>query len=779
MNNILSQAPEQLSPTWSSWSDMVKDIALAAIEAETIPEALRKTLDLVCVHTGWPLGHVYYRSSSSKTGLLSTSIWSADESERWECFKRATETSEPSIEEGLPGAVFAAQKPVYYNDLPHTDFVQIESAQECGIQAAVAFPVIAGDEIVAILEFLSEKPINEDGTLNAALSKIGANLGRVVARQRAEAEIRASHQQLATAQRIAQMGSWEWDIRSDAVLWSDELFRIYGLDPQILSVTYEAYQERIHPDDREKVERVIQEALQTRNEFELEHRILRPDHEIRIVRGHGRVILDPSGKPVRMIGVSQDITEQKRMEERLLASYELIRKTVMAAPFILWAIDRDGLVILLEGRGLSTFGVQPHDIVGKSIYKLIGTRPEILAQIQRAQAGEDVVADINSENELFESRYSPIRDDAGEVIGVIGLLIDIKDRTRIEAALRASEARFRAIFEGSAVGIAMVDLDRRFLTTNPAFQNMLGYSAVALWGKNLSEVIHPVDDSRNSTPIQSVLQGEKDLSQVKMRFLRNDGNVIWVNTTLSLTRKDDGSPWFAILMVEDISLRVQMEAELVEVQRRLVVGREHERLYLAQELHDDPLQELYGLMYRLDEFKVYLEDDQSLAELQEAQITVNRIINTLRGISRELRPPTLAPFGLEGAIRELCDRIQEDHPEIKLHLDLMRDGQRLSEEVRLTLYRILQQALTNVIRHSKANNVYVRFKFDQGSDILEIEDDGIGFEVPPRWVPFVREGHLGLAGSEERAETINGYFSVISSPGKGAMVRVSVPFEKP
>lgn len=220
-----------------------------------------------------------------------------------------------------------------------------------------------------------------------------------------------------------------------------------------------------------------------------------------------------------------------------------------------------------------------------------------------------------------------------------------------------------------------------------------------------------------------------------------------------------------------------MEAELVEVNKRLIDSRERERLYLAQELHDEPLQELYGLLYQMEDLSNYVQGEENLSSLEEAQSTVNRIINTLRSICRELRPPALAHFGLEGAIRELIERFSNEHPEIKLHLDLMYDGQLLTEQVRLTLYRIFQQVLSNVARHAQASNVYIRFKYNQDQASLEVEDDGIGFSVPVRWVAFVRGGHLGLAGAAERAETINGRLRVTSSPGKGTMIRVAVPRE--
>jgi signal transduction histidine kinase len=155
--------------------------------------------------------------------------------------------------------------------------------------------------------------------------------------------------------------------------------------------------------------------------------------------------------------------------------------------------------------------------------------------------------------------------------------------------------------------------------------------------------------------------------------------------------------------------------------------------------------------------------------------SVQNVIDKLRAICGELRPPALTPFGLESAIREHADAFQAQHPEIRLHLDLAYDGQYLSEQLRLTLFRVYQQAIANVARHSQAKNATVRFKFDEQRAVLEIEDDGQGFVVPLNWVNFTRNKHLGLAGAAERAELLGGKLEVISAPGKGALVRLVAP----
>lgn len=125
--------------------------------------------------------------------------------------------------------------------------------------------------------------------------------------------------QFAEVQRLASLGSWEWDIRADRVTWSDELYRIYGLRPGEFAATYEAFLERIHPEDRELVDRTVQEAYATRRAYAFDHRLVRPDGSVRWLHGRGNVVVDEHGEPVRLYGVAIDITERKRAEQFLRA----------------------------------------------------------------------------------------------------------------------------------------------------------------------------------------------------------------------------------------------------------------------------------------------------------------------------------------------------------------------------------------------------------------------------------------------------------------------------
>lgn len=225
----------------------------------------------------------------------------------------------------------------------------------------------------------------------------------------------------------------------------------------------------------------------------------------------------------------------------------------------------------------------------------------------------------------------------------------------------------------------------------------------------------------------------------------------------------------------EIEERKQIQAELGELRRRLMDSIEAERILLAQELHDGPMQDLYGLTYRIAALENSALENPDNEDLKTMQSRVTEVIQTLRGIAGDLRPPALAPFGLEKAIRDHVSNFQKDHPDLDIHLALMSDGTSLPEPVRMALFRIYQIAITNVIRHAEATRAEIRLILDESQVVMEIEDNGVGFEVPDRWIGFARQGHLGLVGATERAEAAGGRLEVESQLGRGTVIRVIVP----
>ncbi|MFH1703321.1 MAG: PAS domain S-box protein [Nitrospirota bacterium] len=157
------------------------------------------------------------------------------------------------------------------------------------------------------------------------IESISPLVGEAILRFSAEEELLKSESRLSEAQRVAHLGNWDWNIQTNQLYWSDEIYHIFGLSPQQFGATYDAFLDSVHPEDRELVEKAVNEALYEKKPYSIDHRIVMPDGSVRIVQEQAEVMFNESGKPVRMIGIGYDITDRKRAEEKLKESYEQLR----------------------------------------------------------------------------------------------------------------------------------------------------------------------------------------------------------------------------------------------------------------------------------------------------------------------------------------------------------------------------------------------------------------------------------------------------------------------
>jgi PAS domain S-box-containing protein len=228
---------------------------------------------------------------------------------------------------------------------------------------------------------------------------------------------------------------------------------------------------------------------------------------------------------------------------------------------------------------------------------------------------------------------------------------------------------------------------------------------------------------------------------------------------------------------QEIEERKHAEAALTEVRRRLSQSQETERLLLARELHDGPLQEVIGMAFDLLLLTQTLQEEEQVAKVTEISNAVQKTARHLRLVAQTLRPPLLAHLGLAAALRAHLKQIQDVRETPILSLETSEEKWPVSEEVALALLRIGQQSLQNALQHAQAEHIQVRLHYDDRWLQLEIKDDGRGFVVPTHQVELAREGHLGIVGMAERAEAIGGKFEILSQPGQGTCVRVTVPKE--
>ncbi|MDQ4128848.1 MAG: PAS domain S-box protein [Actinomycetota bacterium] len=331
-----------------------------------------------------------------------------------------------------------------------------------------------------------------------------------------------------------------------------------------------------------------------------------------------------------------------------------------------------------------------------------------------------------------------------------------------EESLRESEEEYRAMFELANVGKAQADpATGRLLRVNPRFCEITGYSAEELLGMTFSEITHPGDRGRDLDNFRRMVRGEGDYS-VEKRYVRKDGSVAWVNANAVLIRDAEGRPLHTVASVLDITEEKRAEQALSDI-------REAERGRMARELHDGVLQDLAYTAAALEVTRVKAEDMDLDEELRQAMDAVRRAAGGLREAIYDLRAHGHDEQRADRLLRSLIELNRERAPELETALEVEEGSlEGLSERISTEIARIVQEALTNVRRHSGASKATVSLGKDEEGLVAEVSDDGRGFDpgAPPG---------IGFRSMRERANAMGGRLEVHSELGRGTRVRVRLP----
>lgn len=290
-------------------------------EASTPKEVIPRAFQTICESLDWDMGALWHVDREAQVlrygeswhrpslGLLGF----ADASRLY--------TFAPGI--GLPGRVWASEEPAWIVDVTQdANFPRAPMAAKAGLRSAFAVPLCLGSDILGVMEFFNRERRPPDDELLQMVATLGSQLGQFLERKHAEEALREGEERLRIALQAGQMGTWEWDITTGQVTWSETLEAIHGIAPGTFPGTYEAYCSDIHPEDRDRVTDTIAKTLAEGSDHWITYRIVLPDDRVRWVEDRGRLFVDDDemGRPVRMSGVCMDITDRKHAEDQLKAS---------------------------------------------------------------------------------------------------------------------------------------------------------------------------------------------------------------------------------------------------------------------------------------------------------------------------------------------------------------------------------------------------------------------------------------------------------------------------
>jgi PAS domain S-box-containing protein len=351
---------------------------------------------------------------------------------------------------------------------------------------------------------------------------------------------------------------------------------------------------------------------------------------------------------------------------------------------------------------------------------------------------------------------------------------------RVQQELEVSRDLYSDLFEFAPVGYCTLDRRDRILETNQTLTSLLKIDQAKLIHKKLGDFVEAADQDRYYLHRQRAFAGEgREVCNVCM--VMGAGDVLVVRLESTIVSRD---PSKLRVTLSDITEQRRMENAAMEaathreLQHLLLDQREQERLQIARDLHDGPVQELTAVTFTLQRMLIDKPDPELAVQLEEIKTALQTQITDMRNYASELRPPSLSKFGLEQAINSSVDTFIENHPGIHIKLEMDHTGLDLPEAIRLALFRIYQQALANVLKHAGASQVRVQLSMNGRVIHLRVQDNGRGFELPADWLELAHAGHLGLLGMRERAEAVGGMLEIISHPGNGTLVHVVVPPER-
>jgi len=273
-------------------------------------------------------------------------------------------------------------------------------------------------------------------------------------------------------------------------------------------------------------------------------------------------VQDDRGECIAFLTIVRDMTQLEQTERALHDLQQRLRTALSHAPVLLFAFDRHGMVIMAEGKYYQQAGIDSEALLGQSVFAIYREHEQAMEYCRRALAGETCETLISAVDITYQCHFTPVYEH-GKISGVICVATDITERLRAEEALRQSEQYLSTIFELAPIGMAVADMEGRFVKTNEALQGMLQYSAEEMNGLHWSKTAHPEDVAEEDHLDDQLVAGEIDKYTIESRSIRKDGETIWTRQTVSEVREADGAAVFGIAMMEDITERKAMEDALI------------------------------------------------------------------------------------------------------------------------------------------------------------------------------------------------------------------------
>jgi PAS domain S-box-containing protein len=506
----------------------------------------------------------------------------------------------------------------------------------------------------------------------------------------------------------------------------------------------------------------------------------------------------------RLLSIVRDITERKQTEQKLMMMEEIQRVLMNATRSTsILLLDHMGTILLINEYGAQLIGRRPDELVGHPIFDVfsVETSDDRLLADHRKQRFDEVcrtAVRVDFEDfrrgSWFENSLYPIVDEAGKVVQVAVYARNITRRKQNEQLLRESEQRYRALAEAAHDMIFVIGQDDHIAYANSYAASQLGERPETLIGQPRSHWFGRPDSDRMRKGLKFVFEtGEPNYSEADVVF---PTGAVFLSTWLAPLRDQNGAVTQVLGVSRDISNQKKLQDALKEanlnlsaiveeqtaelrasrdqlrtLSQKVIFAQEEERLRLSRDLHDDAGQALIGLRLNLE--SIYNDLPLNLRKIRRqtmnALALIDQTVNRVRMLAYNLRPPVLDILGVNLGIKELCAEFSR---QTGLDVEYMgTELKKLPDDISISLYRFVQEALTNAAKHAHARKVKVIFEYHNEMIKVSVEDDGQGLSA------VTEKSGLGMVGIRERFNNLGGWLEIAPVVTGGLLVQVFLPWK--
>ena len=494
-----------------------------------------------------------------------------------------------------------------------------------------------------------------------------------------------------------------------------------------------------------------------------------------------------SGKEYNL-ALARDVTERERAKLALRESEQRYRQVFDNVSDVLYLLEvtPQGRFRVLEVNpaGEQSLGIPRSELIGRYLDEAMpkeaaGLLDEKLRVcVQSGMACDDkLMLDLPSGRLHYHSMRFPVRDESGRIHRIVGIARDITKLRTTEFALRDSERAFRTLAENAPDAIVRYDRSCRRTYVNPEFVRVSGVEAEKLLGEP-TDVLGAADEVTRLVheKLRAIMESGV-AAKFEINWTRYGARQCWYAHAVPECNAD-GVVQSVLTLFRDITERKEAELRLREsyellreLTSRRETAREEERKRIAREMHDELGQQLTALRMGVSTLRLRFGhgNPEFVEHVQKILLLSDTTMQVVRDVVTSLRPAVL-DAGIAAALEWLAIEFSQNG-QTTCHLSVPEESPELAEERAIAMFRIVQEALTNVTRHARANRVFVTLEQTEHDCLLEVRDDGRGFD--PVAVP---RKSFGLAGMKERVLMLGGALDVSSSPGRGTSIKVRVPF---